>query len=96
MIAHDSEVQRNMDLHRLSWGVQYEIARGVSDGRWTWAHVSRDKILKLRPDSDTTRPDNIKALDVSIVITGKSQGLVTDNERKMWYGVITNLLQKFT
>lgn len=39
IIAHSCQVQRILDDHRISWGVQYEIARGVCSGLWTWDSV---------------------------------------------------------
>ena len=28
-----------MDHLKISWGVQYELARGVLEEKWTWDHV---------------------------------------------------------
>ncbi|CAA7264868.1 unnamed protein product [Cyclocybe aegerita] len=39
--------QKLLDEHRIEWGIQYELARGVSNGSWTWDDV-RDRILELR------------------------------------------------
>lgn len=39
VIAHSTEAQRVMDSCRLSWGVQYELARGVTNGLWSWQDV---------------------------------------------------------
>jgi len=39
VIAHDDRVQRLLDDGRIEWGVQYELARGVSAGNWTWDAV---------------------------------------------------------
>ncbi|KAI0937310.1 hypothetical protein AcV5_005250 [Taiwanofungus camphoratus] len=44
IIAHSSDVQRLMDLKRIAWGVQYELARGVCHGRWTWENVTSAKL----------------------------------------------------
>ena len=40
-IAHDTKVQELMDEGGLSWGAQYEIARGVCNGWWTWQNVEQ-------------------------------------------------------
>ncbi|KAK0224738.1 RNA dependent RNA polymerase-domain-containing protein [Armillaria nabsnona] len=44
IVAHDSAVQRLFDNQEISWGVQWELARGVSTDCWTWDEV-RDKLL---------------------------------------------------
>ncbi|KZT73373.1 hypothetical protein DAEQUDRAFT_721969 [Daedalea quercina L-15889] len=48
VIAHCREVQRIMDYKRTSWGVQYELARGVCAGRWQWNDVTAEKLELLR------------------------------------------------
>lgn len=40
-IAHDDETQRLLDLNRIEWGTQFELARGVSTGAWTWDQVHK-------------------------------------------------------
>ena len=37
-----------MDIRQLSWGVQFEIARGVSQGIWQWADVTPIKLDHLK------------------------------------------------
>ncbi len=44
IVAHDSAVQRLFDNQEISWGVQWELARGVSTDCWTWDEV-KDKLL---------------------------------------------------
>ncbi|KAG5643296.1 hypothetical protein DXG03_001223 [Asterophora parasitica] len=46
IIAHDAAVQALMDKAKLDWGVQYEIARGIARGYWTWPDVAL-KIAQL-------------------------------------------------
>ncbi|KAK7695210.1 hypothetical protein QCA50_002400 [Cerrena zonata] len=78
VIAHDKDVQKEMDRHQLPWGVQYEIARGVSDRRWKWADVTWDKIRMLRSDS------NVTASRVPAVMLGKTPVATLVDEQKMW------------
>ncbi|KAF8633592.1 hypothetical protein AX15_001385 [Amanita polypyramis BW_CC] len=47
-IAHDRDTQKRMDDLGLSWGVQYELARGVTMGLWTWSEVQAEKLEKLK------------------------------------------------
>jgi hypothetical protein len=46
IIAHNSSIQALLDENRISWGVQFELARGVTTGHWTWDAVE-DKIGEL-------------------------------------------------
>ncbi|KAM5539858.1 hypothetical protein V8D89_006361 [Ganoderma adspersum] len=39
IVAHSERAQQLFDMVPLSWGVQYEIARGVSQGAWSWETV---------------------------------------------------------
>lgn len=48
IIAHCPEVQQLLDSRNIAWGVQYEIARGVSCGSWTWKDVTLDKVQSLQ------------------------------------------------
>ncbi|KAK0479679.1 RNA dependent RNA polymerase-domain-containing protein [Armillaria novae-zelandiae] len=44
IVAHDPAVQKLFDGQEISWGVQWELARGVSTDCWTWDEV-KDKLL---------------------------------------------------
>ncbi|KAF8640931.1 hypothetical protein AX17_000578 [Amanita inopinata Kibby_2008] len=48
VIEHDHEVQKLMDSMEISWGVQYELARGVSVKLWTWREVTVEKLDQLK------------------------------------------------
>ncbi|KAI0348335.1 hypothetical protein BDW22DRAFT_1350519 [Trametopsis cervina] len=54
IIAHDRRAQSLMDGLDIAWGTQYEIARGVTDGRWTWADVTTAKLNQLCGDNEDT------------------------------------------
>ncbi|GLB43650.1 putative RNA-dependent RNA polymerase [Lyophyllum shimeji] len=47
IIAHDKEVQPLMDEAGIAWGVQYEIAHGISRGYWQWSDV-KAKLAQLK------------------------------------------------
>jgi hypothetical protein len=40
-IAHDDEAQKLLDLNHIEWGTQFELARGVSTGAWTWDQIHK-------------------------------------------------------
>ena len=46
-ISHDSVAQKFMDKYKISWHVQYELARGVCTGLWSWADITHDKVREL-------------------------------------------------
>ena len=39
IIAHNAHIQALLDKEQISWGTQFELARGVTTGRWTWDEV---------------------------------------------------------
>jgi len=47
IIAHDARIQALLDKEQISWGTQFELARGVTKDQWTWDEVERN-IGKLR------------------------------------------------
>jgi hypothetical protein len=51
IIAHDNDVQKLFDSLRITYGVQYELARGVSNNWWKWSDVTRDKLRSLTGDN---------------------------------------------
>jgi len=53
IIAHDDKAQTQMDAYGIAWGTQYELARGVSNGSWTWNDVARN-LTKLKNDNAYT------------------------------------------
>ncbi|KAI8980566.1 RNA dependent RNA polymerase-domain-containing protein [Trametes punicea] len=64
IIAHDKKVQAMMDSMRIPWGAQYELARGVSCGSWSWADIAgnpaRLESMRSRTNRDalTLMPQN--------------------------------------
>ncbi|KAG7451867.1 uncharacterized protein BT62DRAFT_881368 [Guyanagaster necrorhizus] len=44
IVAHNPAVQKLFDDKEISWGVQWELARGVSTNSWTWDDV-KDKLV---------------------------------------------------
>ncbi|KAM6498847.1 RNA dependent RNA polymerase domain containing protein [Amanita muscaria] len=48
IVAHDPDTQQLMDAAKLSWGVQYELARGVNKGVWSWSDVTPERLRQLK------------------------------------------------
>lgn len=63
-----------MDQHLLSWGVQYEIARGVVNGDWAWEDITEETVDKLKGSNAEAAPK------VSFVLKGKHR----DTEISLW------------
>lgn len=68
-IAHNDEAQRILDDNKLAWGVQYELARGVSAGLWEWEAIGASvhklkgrnveaafKVERVMKSQDTSQP----------------------------------------
>jgi hypothetical protein len=47
IICHSERAQNLMERLKISWGVQYELARGVLAGRWTWDDATIDVLKQL-------------------------------------------------
>jgi hypothetical protein len=47
IVAHSKPVQKMFDEHHIAWGVQFEIAKGVTRGSWTWQDVTEQKVKLL-------------------------------------------------
>lgn len=45
-----------MDLKRIPWGVQYELARGVCASRWEWSDVTAEKLDQLKKSNREDAP----------------------------------------
>lgn len=78
IIAHDKETQALLDHYRISWGTQYELARGVSSGAWKWEEV-RQKIKDLTGDNAHA------ACQVQTVMRGKPAGSANPSNFYLWY-----------
>lgn len=48
IVAHDKAAVALMDMLDIAWGVQYEIARGVSCELWKWSDVTEDRLSLLQ------------------------------------------------
>ena len=78
VIAHDRRVQAAMDQLNIAWGTQYEISRGVSDGRWSWDKVTVDKLKKLRGTNSEV------AHRVAAVLLDTAQPSQSASNHKLW------------
>ena len=48
IIAHDGRLQSEMDKRGIAWGVQLDIAQGVTNGLWSWSNITSGMPDKLR------------------------------------------------
>lgn len=79
-MSHDATAQRLIDDLDISWAVQYELARGVEQGSWTWLQATE---LRLR---ELTGP-NTKAAYVAQVMLGSTarRALASPEMMAIWY-----------
>ncbi|KAI0249507.1 RNA dependent RNA polymerase-domain-containing protein [Lactifluus subvellereus] len=57
ILCHSPAVQRQMERLKISWGVQYELARGVLAERWTWAHITESVLGRLQGSNAKAAPE---------------------------------------
>ena len=67
-----------MDQYNLAWGTQYEIARGVCDGRWKWEDVTEGVVAGLGGNNQNS------AGQVPAVIRGDPENSATIVTRHIW------------
>ncbi|KAI0829054.1 RNA dependent RNA polymerase-domain-containing protein [Trametes gibbosa] len=78
IIAHSKAAQALMDSMDIAWGVQYEIARGVSKCWWTWSDVTPERLEKLRGLNKDA------ALKVPLVLPHSSSTGIYQPELQVW------------
>lgn len=78
-VAHDGLVQSILDELKIEWGVQWEIARGITTGSWAWHDITREKLEKLIGNNIST------AWRVPEVILEKKIGGLNDRCAELWY-----------
>lgn len=66
-ICHSKIVQERMEQLKISWGVQYELARGVLSDKWTWNDITDSVLRQLRGS-------NQAASRVTAVVSGTIAG----------------------
>ncbi|KAH9486232.1 RNA-dependent RNA polymerase 1 [Psilocybe cubensis] len=66
-----------LDNNLIAWGTQYELARGVANGAWTWANV-RENIAKLQGKSADS------AYRVRSVLRGQENMLKESIDLSLW------------
>jgi hypothetical protein len=82
IIAHNAGVQKLLDKKQISWGVQFELARGITTGSWDWDEVE-SKINKL------TGSNANSAYRVRHVMLGNP---LTSSQSSVWYVYSTSCL----
>lgn len=76
VISHCPTTQKMLDDKKVEWGTQFELARGVSFGAWTWEDV-RSHI------SDLTGSNADSAYKVPTLMSGRSYPSLSD--LNIWY-----------
>lgn len=79
IISHDGLVQDLIEKSGISWGAQYELARGVSKGWWEWSAVTREKLKLLLDSKDAKVPAASKVVDIMV---GRD---VVSRRLDLWY-----------
>ena len=69
-----------MEQLKISWGVQYELARGVLAEKWTWGNIT-DHVLEQLRGSNAQAASRVGAV-VSAAIGGMSTAPPTESSTK--------------
>ncbi|KAJ6601037.1 RNA dependent RNA polymerase-domain-containing protein [Mycena vulgaris] len=77
LISHSADLQPELDRLQIARGVQWELARGVQSGSWTWDDVKAnlDKLTGANADI---------APGVRSTILGEPSRLCTPHELSLW------------
>jgi len=75
-IAHSCKAQKLLDENNIPWGAQYEIARGICSGLWSWDRVESQVRLLRGKNSEV-------AFKVEKVMKGR--GGSTPSDMHIWY-----------
>jgi hypothetical protein len=79
-VAHNRRIQDLMERRELSWGVQLQIARGITQGIWTWEEISPEALDKLKGPAALAAP---KVKEVICQSVGRSAN--DDVDISVWY-----------
>ncbi|KAF9471940.1 hypothetical protein BDN70DRAFT_868854 [Pholiota conissans] len=74
IIAHCPQTQKLLDEKNIAWGTQFELARGVTAGSWTWSDV-QSKVDHFPGDNATT------AIKVPSIMLDRS---VAASDNSLW------------
>jgi hypothetical protein len=80
IICHSKPVQERMEQLKISWGVQYELARGVLAEKWTWGDIT-DRVLEQLRGSNAQAASRVGAV-VSATIGGTNAAPPTESSTK--------------
>ncbi|THH18623.1 hypothetical protein EW146_g2394 [Bondarzewia mesenterica] len=83
LIAHSDAVQREMDARKIAWGVQFEIARGVSCGDWKWEQVTTTKLDHLKGCNADAAP-LVRRLLLDQPTSGNSGSMTASGDLALW------------
>jgi RNA-dependent RNA polymerase len=79
-VAHNRRIQDLMERRKLSWGVQLQIARGITQDIWTWEKISPETLDKLKGPAALAAP---KVKEVICQSVGRSAN--DDVDISVWY-----------
>ena len=61
VISHSQAVQQLMERRKISWGVQFELARGILAERWGWEDVT-DMVLESLQGSNAVAAPKVRSV----------------------------------
>ncbi len=73
-----------MDQLSVSWGAQYEIARGVCNGWWTWEDVANSGVLEALQDKNNCQSAPLVA-PIMLKGTRQADAGIKGANYPLWY-----------
>lgn len=70
-ICHSPKAQRLMESRRISWGVQYELARGILADKWKWEDVT-DRVLDRLQGSNAVAAPKVRSVMAEVIGQGNT------------------------
>ena len=85
VICHSQNVQRLMERRRISWGVQYELARGILAERWKWEDVT-DRVLERLQGPNAVAAPKVRSVMTEAMGEGNTRyhGDFGSTTRELW------------
>lgn len=82
VIVHDDKCVSWLDKHHIPWGVQWQIALGISHGKWTWEDITEEKLIQLKGKTEFGAPRVRKTIKPVPEDTPKTEAAA---DLQIWY-----------
>lgn len=93
VICHSRNAQRLMEDRKISWGVQYELARGILAEKWKWEDVT-DRVLDRLQGHNAVAAPKVRSVMAEAIGQGNTAYHVDfgTTARELWLVFEPNVL----